>query len=93
MKIKVIIFVGLLSSAVKEDNVEIYPLENYTFIQVKKQSILDLWKIYPLTVLENATTATVQCRNAYDNYLRRLHNNDLNATKSEYLFVKCLMTI
>lgn len=81
------ILVGFSSFGGRENNGEIYQLESRTFFRgiPKKQGIFNLWKIYPLTILENATTATVTCRNAYDDNLRRLYQNDLNATKSKNL--------
>ncbi|XP_018574626.1 nose resistant to fluoxetine protein 6-like, partial [Anoplophora glabripennis] len=42
---------------------------------------LDLWQIYPLNVFENTTTVTAECKNVYDEYLRRLYQNELNAAK------------
>ncbi|KAJ8919200.1 hypothetical protein NQ315_012188, partial [Exocentrus adspersus] len=45
-----------------------------------ERSILDLWKLYPLTILENSNVSS-DCKTAYDKYLSRFHRNDLNATK------------
>ncbi|KAJ8968010.1 hypothetical protein NQ314_002544 [Rhamnusium bicolor] len=42
---------------------------------------MDLWKIYPLTIMENSTTITSICSNAYNIFLTGLSKNDINSIK------------
>ncbi|KAJ8983915.1 hypothetical protein NQ317_006719 [Molorchus minor] len=43
--------------------------------------MMDLWKIYPLTIMENVTNISQNCKTAYGEHLRKLYQNDLNAAK------------